>query len=68
MWWFNCILQCLVGFHLRNMDQLSVGRHWRLARVYGGRARRNAIDSTGDALVESPCATVTDTDYATDKF
>ena len=30
------------------MDQLSVGRHWRLSRVYGGIARRNTMDSRGD--------------------
>ena len=31
------------------MGQLSVVHYWRLARVYGGTARRNAVDSTGVA-------------------
>ena len=32
-----CRPQWLTIFHQRIMDQSSVGRHWRLARVYGGR-------------------------------
>ena len=37
-------------FHLRNMDQSSVGRHWRLAATGDPPivAPRKAMDSTGD--------------------
>ena len=38
--------------------------YWRLGRVYGGIARRNAMDTTDDTLVVSPSATAS----ATDKF
>ena len=48
-------MQCFTRAEHRS---LSAGRHWRLSRVYGGIARRNCMDSTGDSSVVSPCPTV----------
>ena len=54
-----CRQRWLAVFHYRNMDQSSVGRHWRLTRVYGGIARINTMDSTRVSSVVSTCAIVT---------
>ena len=36
---------------------LSAGRYWRISRECGGLSRRNAMDSTRDSSVVSPCPT-----------
>ena len=61
-----------LGEQMQNTNEvtqrLAVGRHWRLARVYGGMARRNAMDSTGVTSVVSTCDTVAATNMAADHF
>ena len=47
---------------------LSVGRQWRLSRVYGCMAQRNSMDNIGIKSVVSNCTTVTATDGCADNF